>query len=207
MDLFVYDQGQQSGPFPGEQVQEMLRSGSLSTEAMVWHEGAPDWVPAATFFGPPVAVPPPIPAVRVVAAAAQHPAAQAVVRASGRARVPGEAVPTEGALFVRALGVGLGTAVLLGAGWAALQVVTQMMLQLPFIIGGAVGWLCGYAVSKASRDSAGWAWAGLAIGCAVVAWVVGIFGVMVAGAEPRIGLWTLVGFVFAIGSAWRAATE
>lgn len=198
MNLYVYDQGQQVGPFPAESVQEMLRVGSISADAQVWHEGAPEWTPAATFFGTTAAAP--------AVTAPAHPAARAMARAAA-ASGSGADVPSEGTLFVRALAAGGGVAVLLGALWAGLQVITEMNLQLPLIIGSAIAYLCGWTVLKVSRECTGWTWISLAIGAAVLAWIVGIFGVIALGATPRIGLWTIVSFFFAMGTAWRVATE
>jgi hypothetical protein len=85
--------------------------------------------------------------------------------------------------------------------------MTEMHIQLPLIIGGGIAWLCGWTVVKVSRESTGWAWIGVAIGSAILAWCIGIFGVVLMGAEPLITIWTIVTFFLAIGSAWRAATE
>lgn len=204
MNLFLYDNNKQVGPFPAESVQEMIRVGSISSQALAWHEGAPDWMPVTAFFaqqGVPVA--PAAPA----ASAPLHPAAAAMARAAASPTRRQENVPGEGTLFVQAAGAGIAVAVLLGAAWAALQVVTEMNLQLPWIIGCAIAYLCAWTVGKVSREMAGWAWISLAIGSAVLAWIVGIFGVAIVGEIPRIGLWTIIAFFLAIGTAWRVATE
>jgi len=203
MNLFIYDNNQQTGPFPPESVLEMVRVGSVSPQAMVWHEGAPDWVPLATFLAPPgnpvVPTPPPL--------APLHPAAAAVARAAASTSRRQEDPPGLGALFVRALGAGFAAAVVLGAAWAALQVVTEMRLQLPLILGCGIAYACAWTVGKVSREMAGWPWISLAIGAAGLAWIIGIFGVALVGEAPRIGVWTVASFVLAMGTAWRVATE
>jgi membrane associated rhomboid family serine protease len=41
--IYIFDGGQQSGPFTLSQVQAMLRLGSISADAFYWSEGLSDW--------------------------------------------------------------------------------------------------------------------------------------------------------------------
>jgi len=41
--VYLYDRGQQTGPFPVSQLTEMLRAGSISPEAVFWCSGMPEW--------------------------------------------------------------------------------------------------------------------------------------------------------------------
>ena len=41
--VYLYDRGQQTGPFPASQLTEMLRAGSISPEAVYWCNGMPEW--------------------------------------------------------------------------------------------------------------------------------------------------------------------
>ena len=138
MELHIYDNEQQIGPFAPEVVQQMLESGALSPNAQVWHEGAPDWIPILTFFpqqAPPAAAPP--------------------SRFQPAAVEPMSRGPDEGAVFVKAAVAGLGVALIAGVGWAALQAFASPLLQLPYAIGVAFTFLCCHTVNKASFESSG----------------------------------------------------
>lgn len=50
MQLFVTQKGQQAGPFPMETVKAMLERRELTPTDMVWHEGAPGWMPLSSFM-------------------------------------------------------------------------------------------------------------------------------------------------------------
>lgn len=50
MDFYLHHQGQQLGPYPLETVHQMLRQGGLSATDLVWHEGAPEWMPLPAFL-------------------------------------------------------------------------------------------------------------------------------------------------------------
>jgi len=41
--VYLFDRGQQTGPFPVSQLTEMLRAGSISPEAVYWCDGMVDW--------------------------------------------------------------------------------------------------------------------------------------------------------------------
>jgi len=43
MNWYYVDQGKQTGPISDEQLDEMLRSGSIRPETLVWREGMADW--------------------------------------------------------------------------------------------------------------------------------------------------------------------
>jgi len=50
MNLYLYHNNEQSGPFPLEAVQEMVRLGTVPETALAWYEGAPEWMPLTTFL-------------------------------------------------------------------------------------------------------------------------------------------------------------
>ncbi|MFA6543642.1 MAG: TIGR00266 family protein [Limisphaerales bacterium] len=62
MQIHLYCNGVQSGPFPVEQVRQMLASGELKPTDHVFHEGLTDWVQASQSpaLAPP-GTPPPLP--------------------------------------------------------------------------------------------------------------------------------------------------
>lgn len=41
--VYLFDRGQQTGPFPVSQLTEMLRAGSISKEAVYWCDGMAEW--------------------------------------------------------------------------------------------------------------------------------------------------------------------
>lgn len=45
MGIFIQHQGQQTGPFTHQQIQEGVASGLYQTTDLVWYEGAPGWLP------------------------------------------------------------------------------------------------------------------------------------------------------------------
>ena len=84
MQLYVTQKGQQAGPFPIETVKGMLERKELTPTDLVWHEGAPGWMPLSSFMavqqvsGPVVQAPP----VQPAAARPVHvPHSDAVIRA------------------------------------------------------------------------------------------------------------------------------
>jgi membrane protein YdbS with pleckstrin-like domain/predicted RNA-binding Zn-ribbon protein involved in translation (DUF1610 family) len=56
IDIYVYKDGKQLGPFENAQVAEGLRNGRFSYDDVAWREGWTDWRPLRTLFPPP---PPP----------------------------------------------------------------------------------------------------------------------------------------------------
>jgi hypothetical protein len=112
MQLFVTQKGQQAGPFPVETVKEMVQRQELSSTDLVWHEGAPGWMPLSSFMAvreaagtataPPLAAPP------VQRPAAPAPTHDAVTRAlagikglGGMTDAELQAEVQRGAVFVR----------------------------------------------------------------------------------------------------------
>ncbi|SRR6266404_3253934 len=76
MDFYLHRQGQQLGPYPLETVHQMLRQGGLSATDLVWHEGAPEWMPLSAFLArnpTGTTVPAPAAAPRPAPVAAQNP--------------------------------------------------------------------------------------------------------------------------------------
>lgn len=48
---FVHSNGEQMGPYTGEQLVQYAQQGNITAETMVWAEGMPEWVPAAQIPG------------------------------------------------------------------------------------------------------------------------------------------------------------
>ncbi|HWB60892.1 MAG TPA: DUF4190 domain-containing protein [Chthoniobacteraceae bacterium] len=64
MQILIYRNGQQSGPFSPEQIKAQLASGALQPGDLAWYEGAADWMPLSSVPGiaavPPPALPRPV---------------------------------------------------------------------------------------------------------------------------------------------------
>lgn len=66
--VFVAVNGQQTGPFNMQQLQQMVSTGQLTAQSLVWKQGMPQWAAASTlpelaaFFAPPIpgTMPPPL---------------------------------------------------------------------------------------------------------------------------------------------------
>lgn len=61
MQIFIQHQGQQTGPFPLEQVRAGLANGTYQPTDLAWHEGAAEWLPLGTIPGISSAGPPGLP--------------------------------------------------------------------------------------------------------------------------------------------------
>ena len=44
MNWHYVEQGQQVGPVTDEQLQQLIQSGRITADTLVWHEGLPDWI-------------------------------------------------------------------------------------------------------------------------------------------------------------------
>jgi uncharacterized RDD family membrane protein YckC len=51
MNWYYVEQGKQAGPVNDEQFDEMIRSGRITADALVWHEGMSDWRPCGEVRG------------------------------------------------------------------------------------------------------------------------------------------------------------
>ena len=60
MQIFIQHQGQQTGPFPIEQVRAGLADGTYQPTDLAWHEGAPEWLPLSAVPGINDSSPPPL---------------------------------------------------------------------------------------------------------------------------------------------------
>src|SRR5688500_6356560 len=47
MTWFYVDAGQQAGPVPDEQLDELVRNGKVRGDTLVWREGLANWLPYA----------------------------------------------------------------------------------------------------------------------------------------------------------------
>jgi uncharacterized RDD family membrane protein YckC len=65
MKWFYVDAGQQAGPVPDEQLDELVRGGKVRADTLVWREGLPNWLPYPQArpegVQPPAPPPPPLP--------------------------------------------------------------------------------------------------------------------------------------------------
>lgn len=149
MDVHLLNAGQSIGPFSVAVVQEMARSGAVDPDALVWHEGAPEWYPLAQFLSQPESTglspdPTPTPAVPALSASELQ---QEILR-SKRAALA-ESAESESALVLKALGAGLGVAILGG-----LLYLSTYLLTKPFLIPGPIvliGMAVGGVVTKVGR--------------------------------------------------------
>src|SRR6266487_6299240 len=65
MNWYYVDAGQQAGPVDEAQLEELLRTGKIQDDTLVWREGMVNWQPYSQVKSPasPAAPPPPAPAV------------------------------------------------------------------------------------------------------------------------------------------------
>ena len=182
MDIHIFDQGRQTGPFTLDAVREMQRRGALSAAAMVWHADLPDWAPMAPFLEEHDPAPAPAAPVFTQPSSGNVPTAQAVL---GRAALAGLAV-----------------AVVAGSGWAVMQSVLR--IQLAWLVGATLAWLCAQTVAKVSRGSTGPVYLAVAFGCVTLLWTIGVFGVAAFGLAPAIGVGTISAYLFSLFLAWKA---
>jgi hypothetical protein len=61
MKIYVNKNGQQSGPYTQEQLQQYLAMGELAAEDLAWHEGLPEWVTVGALVNPAGVPAPPMP--------------------------------------------------------------------------------------------------------------------------------------------------
>ena len=208
MQISVFNDGQQLGPFPLEAVHNMVRLGSLPQTALVWYEGAPDWIPLPTFLQQY-----PLPAAPA-AATPMHSAGPgrmssadmlAAARAQAAQGVQGGQI-SDSQRLVRATIAG-GVAALIGGGvWAGLAIGTQK--EVAWVAWG-IGVLCGFAVSKLGRGH-GTIFQAMAAIFSLLGIAIGKLGfVMSVGSEITImdtlGPVDIVFVVLAVASAWQMA--
>ena len=182
MQISVYNNGQQLGPFPLDAIHNMVRLGSLPDTAVVWYEGAPDWIPLPTFLQQY-----PVPAAP--AASPAHSAAPG--RMSTQQMLSASHAPAGGgqlsdsARLLRATIAG-GVAALIGGGvWAGIAIGINR--EIGWVAWG-IGVLCGFAVSKLGR------------GHGTIFQAMADISIM-----DTLGVVDIVFVVFAVGSAWSMA--
>lgn len=154
MEIHVLNAGQSIGPFPSATVVAMARAGSLSPDAQVWHDGVESWYPLSEFLLRPEELA--ATAAGVESAEETDEAGPPLTSAELQRRVlekkraalaadSGE----ETMLVLRALGAGLGVAVLGGG----LYLLT-LLLTKPLLIPGPIvliGMAIGGTISKVGR--------------------------------------------------------
>ena len=52
MQIYLFINGEQVGPYSAEQIQAMLASGAVTPETMAWYEGLPEWTPVTQVVQP-----------------------------------------------------------------------------------------------------------------------------------------------------------
>lgn len=186
MEIHVFVNNQQLGPYPKETVIQMAGLGSLPADASVWHDGASDWYPLSEFLS-------------------KNGGVAASVAAAGPERGERESVlvprmdegPSPAAYVVRGVAAGFGTAVVAGGIWLAFSIWTGIWLGL---IGLLVGWLVGKATSVASREE----------GAAILPISAVVFTLMTCApvliVRP-LSPWVWMGAAFACFNAWKAAAN
>lgn len=190
MEIHVFANNQQMGPYPKETVIQMAGLGSLPADASVWHDGAADWYPLSEFLVKNGGVAAATPAV---SAPAEPVMAQRETFRSGA----GDDGPSPTACIVRGVAAGFGTAVVAGGIWLAFSIFTGVWLGL---IGMGVGWLVGKATSAASREES----APILPISAVVFTLMTCAPVLIA---RTFSPWAWLGSAFACFNAWKAATN
>jgi hypothetical protein len=82
MQIYIHRNGQQSGPFPIEEIQSQLSAGTLQPGDLAWYEGAAGWLPVSSIPG--VAISPPAISAPAIGAPAPRAAAPPMAAASPR---------------------------------------------------------------------------------------------------------------------------
>ena len=190
MEVLVYANQQQLGPFTPETVADMARMGSLPAEAMVWHEGVSEWYPLTGFLeqhapGTPVTPPPveepPVAPVRSTLASLNPP------------QIGGDGIPSSASCIVRGVAAGFGVALVGGMLWLGASVMVGF--RIPFV-GLGIGWLVGTMTARAARNEA-----------SVILPVSAVLWTFLACAPFTVGIYSLLGLLFACYWAWRTAAE
>lgn len=187
MQLHVFQDQKQLGPFALDNLHEMLRLGSLNDTAFVWHEGLPDWQPIGPFLAAnPAAVPVAVPV----------PLAPPI-----RAHVPRSSEPSDVGRLARAILAG-GVACLIAAGlWAAIAIGLHVQLG---ILAWGVGVMCGFAVARFGRGN-GVVFQVIAVGYSLLGIALGKLACVIGLGFLPLGLFDLLWIVFAVASAWKTA--
>lgn len=186
MEIHVFANSQQMGPYPKETVIQMAGLGSLPADASVWHDGAGDWYPLSEFLAKNGG------AVASAAAAGPERGEHELAQVS-----MGDEGPSPTAFVVRGVAAGFGTAVVAGGVWLAFSIWTGIWLGL---IGLLVGWLVGKATSVASREE----------GAAILPISAVVFTLMTCApvliVRP-LNAWAWLASAFACFNAWKAAAN
>lgn len=196
MQISIYSDGQQSGPFPLDALHNMVRLGSLPDTANVWYEGASDWIPLPAFLQQH-----PMPAAPMVAAVVQS-GVRATISPAPRpapSRKSGEL--SDAARLVRGLVAGGVCAILAGAVWAGIAIA--LTVELGYVAWG-IGLATGLAVSKLGRGH-GVVFQIIAVVCSLVGIAIGKVGFALSSGFLSMGLFDLLFIVLALASAWQMA--
>jgi hypothetical protein len=191
MEIHVFANSQQMGPFPLDSVIDMARMGSLPAEAMVWHEGATDWYPLSRLLAERA------PGVVLGAGAAPVEVAEPA-RPSSPAFNPPQVSPKElpstTGYVVRGVAAGFGVAVAGGLLWFGISVAAGF--RIPFV-GLAVGWGVGRVTAWASRNESS-----LVLPISAVLWTF-----LACAPLSAFSVWSLLSLAFACHLAWQQAAD
>ncbi len=173
-DWYYFQNGNQAGPVDESVVREMLQSGRLRWDDLVWHDGLPDWLPAAQI--------PALASSRVVPVPAAPsapppfgPAPAAVVTAPPAFPPPAAAVPVQPLSAIRPLSPSAPAAPMFGGvseGTVAILARTRpwvRLLGVMALIGCVLMVLFGLAGLVMGIVSGGGGLAGVGIGAAALA--------------------------------------
>ena len=72
LQIHIYRDGKQTGPYSVDEIRAHLRSGALVPSDLAWHEGAPEWVPLSSILG--LSLPPQLPHTASIMSPAVRPA-------------------------------------------------------------------------------------------------------------------------------------
>jgi hypothetical protein len=192
MQIYLFQDEKQIGPFPLDAVHDMKALGSANDGTLVWHDGLADWQP----IGPFLAANPSTRTTQAPVAAA--PAQRAVSRAVPQASAT---EPSDISRVVRSLLAG-GVAALIGGGiWALIAIVAH--IQIGWLAWG-IGWLCGLSVAKFGRGN-GVVFQFIAVGFSLLGILIGKVGIAIGLDVLAISLFDILWVVLAVASAWKTA--
>lgn len=198
MQIHIFQDEKQTGPFPLDAVHNMKRLGSVNDTAMVWHDGLTDWQP----IGPFLAANQPSRPLSVAAPPfkAAAPAKPKAVWGPAQTSPAPKPEPSDVNRLMRSILAGGVAALISGAVWIGIAV--GVGIQIGWLAWG-IGWLCGLAVSNFGRGN-GAVFQLIAVLCALAGIAIGKVGILLAGYMP-FSLFDILWVILAVASAWKTA--